>query len=308
MISVIVPNWNGRHLLKSCLDSLSRQTERHEVVFVDDASTDGSAGYVEREFPAVRVVRLRKNSGFAAATNAGIRVADGEYIAFLNNDAEADPHWLAELQQALMRDATLGFVGGKILYKEHSNVIAAAGGRFGRNGSATDFGRGEPDAPIYNVPRPVLWVTGAACMFRRKVFETVGLLDESFGSMWEDVDICLRAQLAGFRGLYVPTAVVYHAVSATWEKDRRRRLYLCSRNECRVLVKNLPRRVLLKCLPHIIAHQLWNGFIAVLCRDNWSYLRGKVDFFLDLRSVCEARQRIQASRTVSDEYILSLLE
>jgi len=122
------------------------------------------------------------------------------------------------------------------------------------------------------------------------------------------VDLCLRAQLRGFRGLYVPSAVVYHAVSATWGKDTRRRLYLSSRNENRVIVKDLPRRILAECLPRIVAHQAWLALQALFLRDNWSYLRGKLGFLLDLPGLCGARRRIQGGRIVRDEYIRSFIE
>ena len=309
MVSIIVPNWNGKPLLKACLISIAGQSLKdHETIVVDDASTDGSADYVEREFPGVRVVRLGDNRGFAGAVNAGIRVARGEFIALLNNDAEAHPRWLEEMLGAFSKDGTLGFVGPKILDRRHPGTIAAAGGRFSRNGSATDRGRGEPDSGAFNTVRRVLWVTGAACMFRRHVFEVMGLFDESFGSMSEDVDLCFRAQLRGFRGLYVPSAIVHHAVSATWGMNTRRRLYLSSRNENCVIVKNLPRRVLAECLPWIAAHQAWTAMISLLRRDNWSYLRGKLDFFLDLRRVLEARRQIQGARIVRDEYIRAFIE
>jgi GT2 family glycosyltransferase len=309
MVSVIVPNWNGKGLLKGCLGSIENQTyKEHETIVADDGSTDGSADYVQREFPYVRLVQLHRNQGFAAATNAGIRIARGEFLAFLNNDAEAHPKWLAEMVHAIRSDATIGFVGPKILDGREPTKIAAAGGRFSRNGSATDFGRGELDSKAFDRSRPVLWVTGAACMFRRQVFDVVGLLDESFGSMSEDVDICLRAQLKGFRGLYVPFAIVYHAVSTTWEKDARRRLYLSSRNENYVITKDLPRRVLAECLPWIVAHQAFMALRSVLVRDIWSYLRGKLAFFMNFSRVWKARQEIQAGRTVPDAYIRSFIE
>ena len=309
MISIVVTNWNGKHLLKPCLASIMQQTcKDHETIVVDQASSDGSVEYIAREFPWVRLVHLGRHGGYAPAANAGIRAAKGEYIAFLNNDAEARPPWLEEMLRALAGDPKLGFVGAKILDLRRPKVIASAGGRFSRNGSAGDIGRGEPDSAAFDTPRPVLWTTGAACMFRREVFDAVGLFDESFGCMSEDVDICFRAQLRGFRGLYCPSAVVYHAISATWGADTRERLHLCSRNENRVIVKNLPLRVLAECLPRIVAHQAWLAVKSLLRRDNWSYLRGKLEFLLELDRLCRARREIQRGRTVSDEYIRSLIQ
>ncbi len=309
MITVIIPTWNARELLKSCLDALAGQTYSDtETLLADDGSTDGSADYVRREFPRVRVVALPVNRGFAAAVNAGLRVARGEYVALLNNDVQPDPRWLGEMLGALAKDEGLGFVGPKILNLRHRAMVEAAGGVLLRNGEARDRGRGAPDGPEFEAPRAVAWVTGAACLFRRAVFDRVGLLDESLGSMWEDVDICLRAQLCGFRGLYVPSAVVYHAVSATWGRDARRRLRLTSRNQNRVLLKTLPWRVLLGCMPRMVLHQEWMTLISLLRRDNWAYIGGKLDFLLGLRDVLRARKIVQKTRTVSDDYMASLIE
>ena len=240
-ISVVVPSYNGIRYVADCLDSLREQILRpDEIVLVDDGSTDGTASFVEDSYPEVHVLKLGANRGFAAAVNEGIRHCEGTYIALLNNDACASPEWLAELGKALDERPSLGSCSSKMLFADRPDTINSIGIGFTRAGTAFDVGYGQRDGEEFGKNRPIFGACAGAAMYRREVFDVVGLFDEDFFMWYEDADLSFRAQLAGYRCLYVPTAVVYHVGGGTASPKDRLHIHYCSRNQILVAVKNMP--------------------------------------------------------------------
>jgi GT2 family glycosyltransferase len=311
-VSVIIPNWNGKHLLAPCLDSLLAQTYPEiEIVVVDNASRDGSAQLVKTRYPSVRLVELPRNLGFAGATNRGIQMSTGEIVAFLNNDCVCDPAWAGELVRGLERDGRIGFVASKILYLDERDMINAAGDMVLIDGTALQIGRKEIDRGQYDEPRLVFTASGAASAYKRELLDGVGLLDESFFFFFEDVDIGFRAQLAGFQCLYVPTAVVYHRGSASlrgkWDKLG---VFHGNKNEILLLAKNMPGRLLRKYFfriawrhARIVASHFKRGLRTKPFWAVWA----KVVALCMLPGALKERRRIQAMKVVSDDYIDSML-
>ena len=218
-VSVVVPNWNGRDLLDRCLESVRAQTVRDlEIIVVDNGSTDGSCEHLRQHHPDVRVVPLAENQGFAGGVNAGIRVARGEYVALLNNDAWAAPDWLERLTVRLAAEPTAGACAPKIYRAdgwEPTDRLDSTGELYSIWGLPFPRGRDEIDRGQYDDARAVFAVSGAASVYRASLFATVGELDPDFFAYFEDVDLSFRAQLAGFSMLYEPGAVVYHRVGAS---------------------------------------------------------------------------------------------
>ena len=308
-VSVIIPNWNGAHLLPSCLQALRRQTyASFEVIVVDGASTDDSVQMVQRQFPEVRVVRLDANLGFSGNVNAGIRAARGEIVALLNNDAEADPDWLGELVGGFAHDAAVGICASKILLHDRRNVLNAAGDVFYRNGMPNSRGVWQEDRGQFDEPESVFGGCGGAVAYRRSMLQDVGLFDERLFMYCEDVDLSFRAQLLGYRCLYVPTARVYHHLSATGGGPFAS--YYCGRNSIYVLLKNMPASLLRRYAVRMLLAQLrlavealwhWRGAAAR------ARLRGQLAALRGLLPILRRRRAIQARRRVSDRYIASLL-
>lgn len=311
-VSVVIPNWNGKHLLGPCLDSLALQSHPDiEVIVVDNASHDGSADFVKSHHADVTLVELERNLGFAPATNRGVERSTGQIIAFLNNDTVCHPDWTAEVAKALDRDDDIGFVASKILYLEAKDTINAAGDMVLIDGTALQIGRKEKDTGQYDEPRLVFTACGAASAYRREVLDRVGLFDERFFFLFEDVDLGFRAQLAGYKCLYLPTALVWHHGSASlegkWDK-------LCvfhgNKNELLILAKNMPgsllRKYFFKILwrhARIIASHFKRGLEARPFSAAW----GKIVAFSLLPGVLADRRRIQGMKAVSDDYIDSML-
>ena len=244
--SVVVVNWNRRELLRRCLESLVRQQmPPFEVIVVDNGSADQSAEMAEREFGSgvpfqLIVIKNSKNRGFCEANNQGIAVARGEYIALLNNDAEAEPEWLAGLAAAFESRPEIGMAASKILVWEDPGRIDKAGHLIYPDGQNRGRGSGQPDGGQFDREEEVLWPDGCAAMYRRSMLDQIGGFDEDFFAYADDAELGLRARIAGWRCLYVPTAVVRHHRGATLGVRSVRRLALIERNRILLVAKLFP--------------------------------------------------------------------
>ena len=240
----MIVNWNRKELLRACLASLGRQTGiEFETIVVDNGSTDGSAEMAECEFHA-RVIRNSENRGFCAANNQGIGAARGEFIALLNNDAEAEPGWLAALHAACSRRPEVGMAASKILVWENPQIIDKAGHLIFPDGQNRGRGAGAPDRGQFDREEDVLWPDGCAAMYRKSMLDRIDGFDEDFFAYGDDAELGLRARIAGWQCLYAPTAVVRHHRGATLGKDSGWRLVLIERNRVLLALKLFPWRLL----------------------------------------------------------------
>lgn len=240
-VSVIVANWNRRELLRACLKSLDTQTaSEFEVIVVDNGSVDGSAEMVEQEFARARLIRNSENRGFCAANNQGIAAAQGEFIALLNNDAEASPTWLQALLEALEGRPDYGMAASKILVWEDPSRIDKAGHLIYPDGQNRGRGSGEPDRGQYDGIAETLWPDGCAAMYRTRMLAEIGGFDEDLFAYADDAELGLRARIAGWRCAYAPDAVVRHHRGATLGLRSTRRLQLIERNRVLLAAKLFP--------------------------------------------------------------------
>jgi GT2 family glycosyltransferase len=270
--SVIVPTYRGREVLDDCLNSLDRQTAAsYEVIVVDDGSGDGTSEWVRSTFPSTRVVELAENGGFCRAVNQGIRVARGDVIALINNDATAEPRWLDALLDALDESPEIGFCASCSLQAGAPGTLDGAGDEYSRFGIPFRVGRGEQDRDQFP-PRDILFASGGACAYRRKVFDRVGLFDERLEAYYEDLDLGLRAWSAGWRGRYVPGSVVVHR--GGWSDRVQRGTRLTTRNAILVIAKNWPRRLILRQLPWLGYGQLRTMLWALRTGQGRAWLAG----------------------------------
>lgn len=236
----MVVNWNRKELLRACLCSLRRQEGvTFETVVVDNGSVDGSADMAEGEFGA-RVIRNGDNRGFCAANNQGIAAAAGDFIALLNNDAEAEPGWLAALHVACARAADIGMAASKVLVWEDPSRIDKAGHLMFPDGQNRGRGTGELDRGQFDREEEVLWPDGCACMYRKEMLDQIGGFDEDFFAYGDDAELGLRGRIAGWRCIYTPAAVVRHHRGSTLGKDSARRLALIERNRVLLALKLFP--------------------------------------------------------------------
>lgn len=247
-VSVIVVNYNGRTYLDACLRSLAAQSyprDRIDVIFVDNASSDGSAEYVEREYPWARVLRAGSNLGFAGGNNLGWSHARGEWVALLNADADAEPDWLAESVRAGSTAADIGGVAGHLVFRDEPTKVNSTGLELYRDGRAgdRDFGRVERTAT-----RPggdVFGGCGAALVLRRQMLEQVGLFDDDLFMYYEDTDLAWRANRRGWRFVYAPRARVRHVFGGSAGVRSPLQIEYVERNRAMINLRHAPWMVAL---------------------------------------------------------------
>ena len=272
-VAVVVVNWNRRALLQACLQSLARQTLQHkfEVVLVDNGSTDGSPEMAELDFAnetkfELRVIRNSENAGFCRANNQGFQATQAEFIALLNNDAEADPEWLAALLGVFEYGPRVGMGASKILVYEDPRRIDKAGHLMYPDGQNRGRGTGELDQGQYDRIEEVLWPDGCAAIYRRQMLDQIGGFDEDFFAYADDAELGLRARIAGWSCVYTPHAVVRHHRGSTLGVRSSRRLELIERNRVLLAAKLFPWSL------------IWLNPVYYLMRLGaglWAALRGK---------------------------------
>lgn len=309
-VSVIVVNWNGRHHLELCLPALLAQTyPNFEIIVVDNGSTDESVAFVRAHFPSVRVISLTQNLGFASGNNIGIRASSADYVATVNNDTKVDPNWLTALVETAESDSTVGMCAAKLLFWDRPNVINSAGICVDRAGIAWDRLGGQPNPAVPQTdPIPVFGASGGAALYRRTMLDQIGLFDEDFFAYLEDVDLAWRARLAGWRCMYVDTAVIFHRHSATAIEGSPFKNRLLGRNKIWTLQKNCPWQLLLLYLPVILLYDLGSVSVALLTKRDISPLHGRLQALSKLSLIWQKRRKIQQNRQISLKEMHALLE
>lgn len=246
LVSAVVVNWNRRNLLRNALHSLRRQQNvTLEVIIVDNGSTDGSVQMIESEFPEARIIQNLSNRGFCAANNQGIAAAQGEFIALLNNDAEADPQWAAALLEACTFSPRTGMAASKIVVFEDPRRIDKAGHLIYPDGQNRGRGTGALDTGQFDRIEPVLWPDGCAAMYRASTLREIGGFDEDLFAYGDDAELGLRARIAGWECLYTPFAVARHHRGSTLGLGSIKRLRLIERNRVLLAAKLFPASLLL---------------------------------------------------------------
>lgn len=310
LVSVVIPNWNGKKFLQGCLDSLFASSYPHlEVVVVDNGSKDGSVEFLEANYARVRLVKFAENTGFSVAVNAGIKACRGEFIALLNNDTVVDRDWIAEMVRALASHAEIGSTGCKMLAYDDHKLLDGAGDGYRRGGLPGRIGHREIDRGQFDTPRYILGPCGGAACYRRAMLEDIGLFDEDYFAYLEDVDIGLRAQSAGYKCLYVPTAVMYHLGCGTTGSGYHPLVVrLSSQNNWNTIVKNLPLGLLLKFAPQIFYWQLYY-FAVVIVRGGQvlPWLQGSFRALMLLPRMLAKRAEIKRKRKVPLSYLEEII-
>jgi GT2 family glycosyltransferase len=291
-VAAVVPHWNRRDLLQTLLANLAQQARPFdEIIVVDNGSTDDSDDVAERA--GARVIRLGSNFGFAAAVNRGIESTKADWIAILNNDVTLAPDWLTTLLARIEKDAEneqAWFATGKTLSTNDRNRIDGTFDAISRGACAYRCGSGKPDAPFWNQPRRIRMAPMTAALFRRRLFEEIGSLDEGFESYLEDVDFGIRCAIHERWGIYVPKAIAYHQGSSTWGQWNKYSVRLIARNQLLLTAKHFDG---LSRWPIVAGQLLW-GFLALCHGCAGAYLQGKMAGMREARS-------IPAQRPASDQ-------
>jgi GT2 family glycosyltransferase len=308
-VAVAVITHNGKRYLKTCIESLLNQTYKNfDIYLIDNASSDGSSEYVKQNFPMVKIIRFEKNLGFAKAYNIAIRMIDADYIALLNDDTKVHPKWLEELVKAALEDEKAGALGALILFLDHPDIVQHAGGMITPIGGGIDIGFGKPLHEVDLRKRYVGYVCGAAMLVNKDAFEKVGGFDNDYFAYFEDVDLCWRMWLQGYKVVLVPTSVVYHKYGGSWGgRYNPRRLYLSHINKLRNTVKNFDTVYCIKGLLLNVIFDISRLIILVIKhrRINSAKIIIKVwlTFIGDLKTTFHKRMHVMKKRKVRDSFI-----
>lgn len=290
-IDVVVLNYNGKKLNEACLSSLKKNTgTSFNIMFVDNASTDGSLELVKKNHPDLEYIENDKNLFFTGGNNVALRRSlerKSKYIFIVNNDTVVDTDCIASLEKFMDENPSAGACQPLLCSYNNPDTIASAGCRLGIVGKAWDHLQGESVENAGTTPFEVLGVTGGAMFVRSSALEQAGLFDEQFLMYFEDVDLSLRMRKLNFSLWCIPKVQILHHVSATTATlDNSWYVYLCEKNSWKVLIKNFPFRMVIKgMLLGIPAALLVAAFNAVKGNTNHSVnvLKGAssgINFFL----------------------------
>lgn len=253
-VSVIIPNYNGIAYLDCVLSSLERQTmKKYEVILVDNGSSDGSSAFVMANYPWVHLIELPENFGFCRAVNEGIRAARAPYVLLLNNDTEVEKDFLEEMAAALHRHKNAFSCAARMIQFHDRDKLDDAGNYYCALGWSFARGKGK-DVHKYEKEQQIFSACGGAAIYRKKIFEKIGLFDEEHFAYLEDTDVGYRAKIYGYENWYAPKAIVYHIGSGTTgSRYNHFKTRYSSRNNIYLIYKNMPILQILLNLPFLIA-------------------------------------------------------
>lgn len=284
-ITIVIPNYNGINYIEECLLSLDRQTiKEYHTIVVDNCSTDGSDDLVARNHPDVQLLCLDKNYGFSYAVNRGIEIANSKYVLLLNNDTIVTEDFVENMKKSIDKSEKIFSVSAKMIQMSAKDKIDSAGDMYCALGWAYSrfkdkkISRGKMHVNIFSA-------CAGAAIYRKSVFEKIGMFDKNHYVYLEDVDIGYRAKLYGYENRFEPTAVVYHAGSAvSGSRHNEFKVRISAKNNVYLLYKNMPFLQLLINLPLLFLGGLVKYIFFVRKKLNKSYLDGVKEGFAFCRT------------------------
>ena len=298
-VSVIIINYNGRKFLDECIKSLHTQSYKDfEIIIVDNASIDDSIEIIESNFPEIRIIRNQLNLGYAGGLNAGIRVARGSYIMTLNNDTKVESRCIEYLVDVMARNKHIGMCATKMLFPDFR--INSTGICISRSGAAWDRGMFEADEGQYDTVEEIFAPCAGAAMYRRAMFDEIGLFDEDFFLYMEDVDLAFRGHLAGWKCLYVPQSVVYHYHGGTAGFMSDLSVYYGNRNILWYPIKDFPLTLLLTSSPWIIGRTIGTIPYYAIRGQGKIILKSKMDGLKGIPKMVKKRKYVKRNAPLKE--------
>jgi len=317
LVSVIILNFNGKEFLERCLKSVLDTDYPHfEVIFVDNASTDGSVDFVKEKFgknPHLKIIQNTENLGFDEGNNVGVRATSGAYIVFLNNDTEVNSQWLKELVKVMESDLGIGACQSKLLLLEDPTRFDCTGGLLDYYGFPYGKGDFQKDEGQYDRLKEIFHAKGAAMTVRRKVLEEVGLFDPKFIFYYEEVDLCWRIHLRGYKVVFVPKSIVLHVGEKSTEKQPSPvKTFHATKNHMLILIKNYGCKKLLEYFPVIVFLRSAEVLLLTIKRHpelSLAKIRAFIWILMNFKYIWQERIRVQSFiRRVPDKEIMKVME
>ena len=311
---IVILNWNGVDHLRRFLPSVvAAAPEGVEIIVADNGSTDASVAVLGEEFPTVRVLRMDRNYGFAGGYNRALEQVEADYYLLLNSDVETPEGWLQPLTECLDRNPDVAVVAPKLISSEERRMFeyaGAAGGYIDLLGYPFCRGRilrtVEEDRGQYDDARDVFWVSGAAFCCRAEVFRALGGFDDDFFAHMEEIDLCWRMQLAGYRVRAVPESRVYHLGGGTLQTDSPSKVFYNHRNNLAMLYKcsSSGQRLLVAVMRPALDLLAALSYLLQGRADNFrAVFRAWRDFFRWHPALAKKRRAIQSSRRSAAKHV-----
>jgi len=289
--AVVILNWNGKKMLQEYLPLLIDRTPNQDafIVVADNGSTDGSIEWLKQNCPTIRTVALDRNYGFTGGYNRALKEIDADYYVLLNSDIEVSNGWLEPLLNFMEENPDAGICQPKILsiaQRNYFEYAGAAGGFIDRFGYPFCRGRIlsdiEKDEGQYDTNKECFWASGACMMIRSSLYHHLGGLDDNFFAHMEEIDLCWRAKLLGYKVWCIPQSKIYHVGGGTLPNDSPRKLYFNFRNNLLMLHKNLPESIRTE---RIFFRMCLDGVAAALFlfTGKWSFFKSIVKAHGDFR-------------------------
>ena len=259
LVEIIILHHSGLDIIKNCLNSLRKNKYSNlRITVVDQKSEDGSREMIKNKYKEVNLFVNNENDSFAKANNKILKRSKAKYCILLNDDTEHDPNWILKLVECAEKDKNAGALQPKVLSLKNKRMFeyaGAAGGFIDKYGypfcRGRIFGKVEKDNGQYNYPSEIFWSCGVAMLINMDVIRKIGYLDEDIGSYGEELDLCWRMHLAGYKILYSHESRIYHLGSGTWgqNKLKLKKEYMIHRNHWILLFKNYSKSSWLGVIP-----------------------------------------------------------
>lgn len=311
--SIVVLNYNSKKHLDDCFNSLALinyPKDKHEVLLVDNNSSDDSIEYTNKKYPWVHTIKFNDNYGYAEGNNRGVRCAQGKYVVFLNPDTKVHANWLMELVKCMENDEDTIIAGCKVLFFDRPNVIQSAGQMITPIGSGYGIGFDELDEGQFDEKMYVPSVSGCSMIVKKDVFLQLGGFDKDYFAYVEEVDLSLRAWLMGFKTQYVPTSIVYHKFGGDFGgSESPARIFYSQKNRLATVVKNFESWNVIKGVAISLLFDVVRT-ITFISKGNFksafAILKGNYYFITELLKTINKRTKIQSNRKLTDVEMYNL--
>jgi GT2 family glycosyltransferase len=319
LVSILVLNYNGKKYLKECFDSLLKSAYSNvELILVDNKSTDDSVDFIRVNYNTIKIIQLQSNVGYSRGYNLAFPQAKGKYFVLLNNDVKVDPDWLNELVQVSEKDDKIGACQPKILSMNNPDYFeyaGASGGFIDKYGypflRGRIFNTIEKDQGQYDDRVEVFWTSGAALFIRADTLKKCHTLDEDFIFHMEEIDLCWRLHMAGYKLMVIPQSIVFHHAGGSLRQGSYRKIFFNYRNNIIMILKNLEFKNLLKLLSVRYMLEFVNLFYALCIKLNikefFAILNAHIWIFTRIGSIMRKRKFVQNMRTVKDKDLNRLI-
>ncbi len=312
-VSVIILTYNGKRLLEQFLWSVKKlDYSNYEVIILDNGSTDGSFDFVKNSFPEFKIFKNETNAGFSEGCNIAAQHASGDYLLFVANDMEVDSNLIKEMVKTVESDPTIAVCGSKTMKLDvndtRSKIIDNVGGELDILGFGSPRGIDEVDKKQWDFETNVFFAYGCPSLIKREVFDKVGGFDPEYFALYEDIDLCWRVKLTGYKIWVNPSAICYHKGSVTVKTvfDRAAIRFLAEKNILRTLLKNYSTSTLIRILPQYIAILSSEMFFYFAIRRNnmaLALVKSVIWNITHIKSALYLRARIQKMRVVGDDIL-----